>query len=120
MLRARDHARMLSRTLRVGGLGSMTPELDRRTFLKLAGATAVIAACGGAGTTTASPSFSPGASGGVPATPEPTRRISLYSALHESTNNELLGAVQKATGVRVDLLPVAAAGGPHTRHPGGQ
>src|SRR5256886_13594200 len=115
MLRARDHARMLSRTLRVGGLGSRTPEIDRRTFLKLTGATAVIAACGGAGTTTASPSFSPGASGGVPATPKPTGRISIYSALNDSTNNELFGAFQKATGIGFDVLPLAAAGELQTR-----
>src|SRR5256886_2112215 len=115
MLRARDHARMLSRTLRVGGLGSRTPEIDRRTFLKLTGATAVIAACGGAGTTTASPSFSPAAGGTVAPTPKPTGRISIYSALNDSTNNELFGAFQKATGIGFDMLPLAAAGELQTR-----
>jgi iron(III) transport system substrate-binding protein len=93
----------------------MTPEVDRRTFLKLAGATAVIAACGGAGTTTASPSFSPAASGGVPATPKATGRISVYSALNQSTNDELFGAFTKATGIGTDVLPLAAAGELQTR-----
>ena len=72
----------------------MTPELDRRTFLKLAGATAVITACGGAGTSTASPSFSPAAGGTVAPTPKPTGRISVYSALNQSTNDELFGALR--------------------------
>jgi len=93
----------------------MTPELDRRTFLKLAGATAVIAACGGAGTSTASPSFSPAAGGTVAPTPKPTGRISVYSALNQSTNDELFGAFTKATGIGTDVLPLAAAGELQTR-----
>jgi len=93
----------------------MTPELDRRTFLKLAGATAVITACGGAGTSTASPSFSPAAGGTVAPTPKPTGRISVYSALNQSTNDELFGAFTKATGIGTDVLPLAAAGELQTR-----
>ena len=73
---------------RLAGRGSMTPELDRRAFLKLAGVTAIVAACGGA-SAGPSPSVSAKATG----------RISIYSALNESTNNQLFGAFTKATGV---------------------
>src|SRR3989454_7231611 len=86
----------------------MTPELDRRTFLKLIGATTIVAACGGA-TTAPAPSAAP--SGPAKA----TGRISIYSALNESTNNELFAAFTKATGVGVDVLPLAAAGELQTR-----
>ena len=74
----------------------MTPELDRRTFIKVAGATAVIIACGGAGQ-------------------KATGRISIYSALNESTNNQLFAAFTKATGVEVSVLPLAAAGDLQTK-----
>jgi iron(III) transport system substrate-binding protein len=92
----------------------MTPELDRRTFLKLAGATAVIAACGGA-TGSASPSPSTAAGATASAAPKATGRISIYSALNESTNNQLFAAFTKATGVEVSALPLAAAGDLQTR-----
>jgi iron(III) transport system substrate-binding protein len=72
----------------------MTPELDRRTFLKLAGATAFVAACGGA---------------------KATGTISIYSALNESTNNKLFEAFTNATGVKVSVLPLAAAGDLQTK-----
>jgi iron(III) transport system substrate-binding protein len=85
----------------------MTPELDRRRFLKLAGATAIVAACGGA--TTASPT--PAGS----ATAKATGTISVYSALNESTNNQLFAAFEKSTGVKVAALPLAAAGDLQTR-----
>ncbi len=87
----------------------MTPELDRRTFLKLIGATTIVAACGGATTAPPAPSAAP--SGPAKA----TGRISIYSALNESTNNELFAAFTKATGVGVDVLPLAAAGELQTR-----
>src|SRR2546430_6036712 len=74
----------------------MTPELDRRTVLKLAAAAAVIAACGG------------GAQ-------KATGRISIYPALNESTNNQLFAAFTKATGVDVSALPLAAAGDLQTK-----
>jgi len=88
----------------------MTPELDRRRFLQLAGATAIIAACGGA-TGTASPAPSATAS----TAPKATGRISIYSALNESTNNQLFAAFTKATGVEVSALPLAAAGDLQTK-----
>src|SRR6266550_4224597 len=78
----------------------MTPELDRRNFLKLAGATALIVACGGAPAATS---------------PKATGRISIYSALNESTNNQLFAAFTKATGVEVSALPLAAAGDLQTK-----
>src|SRR5438874_5646737 len=94
----------------------MTPQLDRRAFLKLAGASAVVAACGG-GAAVASPTPSTGASTSATAaaTPKPTGTISIYSALNESTNNELFKAFTSATGVNVQVLPLAAAGDLQTR-----
>jgi iron(III) transport system substrate-binding protein len=93
----------------------MTPQLDRRTFLKGLGVVTVAAACGG---TAVAPSASPAASvaATVAASPKPTGRISVYSALNESTNNEFVKAFKVAvTGVEVDLLPLAAAGELQTR-----
>src|SRR5437870_9543952 len=85
----------------------MTPELDRRNFLKLVGVTAIVASCGGASTASPAPS-----TGG---TAKATGRISIYSALNESTNNQLFAAFTQATGVQVDVLPLAAAGELQTR-----
>ena len=85
----------------------MTPELDRRKFLKLAGATALVAACGGSAT--------PSPSATTSTAPKATGRISVYSALNESTNNQLFAAFTKATGVEVAALPLAAAGDLQTK-----
>ena len=75
---------------------------DRRTFLKLAGATAAIAACGGTG-------------GGGPST-SIKGTLSVYSALNESTNNQFFAAFNKTyPGVTVNVLPLAAAGELQTR-----
>ena len=82
--------------------------IDRREFLKLAGLSAVLAACGGAGTAT-----SPSPSGA--ASPKATGTISVYSALNESTNNQLFAAFKTATGVDTNVLPLAAAGELQTR-----
>ena len=90
----------------------MTPQLDRRRFLQLAGATAVVAACGGSPAAT---SPSPSTAASASATPKPTGTISIYSALNESTNNELFKAFTNATGVNVQVLPLAAAGDLQTR-----
>jgi iron(III) transport system substrate-binding protein len=50
------------------------------------------------------------------ATAKPSGRISVYSALNESTNNEFVKAFKAAvTGIEVDLLPLAAAGELQTR-----
>ena len=90
---------------------------DRRTFLKLAGATAAIAACGGAAT----PSPTASAAGTAAATAAPTAApvtgtISVYSALNQSTNDQFFAAFKAAyPGVSIDLLPLAAAGELQTR-----
>src|SRR2546423_14257624 len=86
----------------------MTPELDRRNFLKLAGATAVRGGWGGA-------PAAPSPSGTASAAPKATGRISIYSARNESTNTQLFAAFTKATGVEVSALPLAAAGDLQTK-----
>jgi iron(III) transport system substrate-binding protein len=88
-----------------------TPTLDRRTFLKALGVVGVSAACGGAAN---APTAAPGTS--AAATSKPTGRISVYSALNESTNNQFTAAFKAAyPGVEVDLLRLAAAGELQTR-----
>src|SRR5260221_13417247 len=89
---------------------------DRRAFLKLAGATAAVAACGGAtSTATASQAATTAPTAAAPAAPV-TGTISVYSALNESTNNEFFAAFKKAyPGVTVNVLPLAAAGELQTR-----
>jgi len=90
---------------------------DRRTFLKLAGATAAIAACGGAAT----PSPTASAAGTATASAAPTAApvtgtLSVYSAPNETTNNEFFKAFNVAyPSVKVDVLPLAAAGELQTR-----
>src|SRR5437764_872283 len=61
----------------------------------------------------ASSSYMPKAASG--GTAKATGRISIYSALNESTNNQLFAAFTQATGVQVDVLPLAAAGELQTR-----
>jgi len=103
---------------RIGSMHDTTRRtFDRRTFLKLSGATAAIAACGGAATTaTATPTSATTGAATATASAKPTGRISVYSALNESTNNEFVKAFKAAvTGVEVDLLPLAAAGELQTR-----
>jgi iron(III) transport system substrate-binding protein len=93
--------------------------MKRRTLLKLVGVSAVAEglaiACGGAATPSAAPSAAATTASTAAATEKATGRISVYSALNDSTNNELFGAFTKATGVQVDALPLAAAGELQTR-----
>lgn len=98
--------------------------MKRRTLFKLAGAGAaaefLAIACGGAATPSASPAASAAATTAASAVPsvaaKPTGRISVYSALNESTNNELFKAFKAANpGIDVDVLPLAAAGELQTR-----
>src|SRR3989441_5621837 len=85
--------------------------IDRREFLKLAGLSAVLAACGGA---TGTPTQTPGAS--ASATAKPTGNITVYSALNETTNNQFTAAFKAAyPGSNVDLLSLAAAGDLQTK-----
>ncbi len=86
--------------------------LDRRRFLKLAGVSVAVAACGGTAAPSPSSSGAPAAS---PTAAKASGRISVYSALNESTNNQLFAAFTKATSVEVDVLPLAAAGELQTR-----
>jgi iron(III) transport system substrate-binding protein len=56
------------------------------------------------------------ASATAAASPKPTGRISVYSALNQSTNDQFAAAFKAAVpGVEVDLLPLAAAGELQTR-----
>jgi iron(III) transport system substrate-binding protein len=93
----------------------MTPQLDRRTFLKGLGIVTVAAACGGAATP--SPTVTTKATATATATAAPvTGTISVYSALNQSTNDQFFAAFKAAyPGVSVDLLPLAAAGELQTR-----
>jgi len=103
--------------------------MRRRTLLKLVGVTAaaegLAIACGGATTaptasaTTAAAAAATTAATAAPtvaAPAKPTGRISVYSALNESTNNDFVKAFKAANaGIEVDLLPLAAAGELQTR-----
>lgn len=102
--------------------------MKRRTLLKLAGvgaaAQGLAIACGGAAQPAASPTAAAktGAAATTAATAaptvaaKPTGRISVYSALNESTNNEFVKAFRaEYSGIEVDLLPLAAAGELQTR-----
>ena len=85
--------------------------IDRRRFLQLTAAgiaapAAFIEACGGAPSSSGSPS--PGA--------KPSGPLSVYTALNESTNNAFVAAFNKVyPDVQVQLLPLAAAGELQTR-----
>jgi iron(III) transport system substrate-binding protein len=79
--------------------------IDRREFLKLAGLSTLLAACGG-GLAPASQT----------ASAKPTGSITVYSALNESTNNQFKDAFLKAyPGTSVELLSLPAAGDLQTR-----
>jgi len=90
---------------------------DRRTFLKLAGATAAVAACGGAASPSAAPSAAATAAATAAASKAPvTGTLNVYSALNESTNNDFFAAFNKAyPQVKIQVLPLAAAGELQTR-----
>lgn len=83
--------------------------ITRREFLKQAGAGIALTAASG---WLASCAPTPAA----PATTKVSGRLSIYSALNETTNNEFVKAYKAAyPGVEVDLLPLAAAGELQTR-----
>lgn len=100
--------------------------MKRRALLRLIGVGAVAEglaiACGGAAapsptTSAAAPTTAATTAPTVAATPAKlTGRISVYSALNESTNNEFIKAFKTVhSGIEVDLLPLAAAGELQTR-----
>jgi iron(III) transport system substrate-binding protein len=77
--------------------------LTRREFLKVMGVGAGLAATGNLLAACAGPQTASG-------------KLSVYSALNETTNNEFVKAFKAAySGVAVDLLPMAAAGELQTR-----
>lgn len=100
-------------------------QLTRRQFLKmigggigLAAAGSVLAACAAPAspTTAPQPTVAAPTAAAVPTVAKPSGKITVYSALNESTNNELFAAFKKATaGVDVEVLPLAAAGELQTR-----
>lgn len=64
----------------------------------------------------AKPSAAASAAGSAAAAAKPSGKLSVYSALNESTNNAFVDAFKKAyPGVEVDVLPLAAAGELQTR-----
>jgi len=96
--------------------------MRRRTLLELAGAAAVaetlaIACVGPTPAPTAAPTTARAAAPTPAATPaRPTGRISVYSALDESTSSEIIKAFKAAhPWIAVDLLPRAEAGELWTR-----
>src|SRR5438105_2978684 len=87
---------------------------SRRRFVAFlaVSAGALTAACSAAPT----PTPAPAAAAPTAAPAKVSGRLSVYSALNESTNNAFVDAFKKATpGVEVDLLPLAAAGDLQTR-----
>lgn len=87
---------------------SSLERLSRREFLKKAGAGFALAAAGSV--------LAGCAPAAGPSTSKPSGRLSIYSALNETTNNEFVKAYKAAyPGVEVDLLPLAAAGELQTR-----
>src|SRR6185295_15927985 len=94
----------------------MTPVLDRRTFLKGLGVVTVAAACGGAATPSPTATTAVATATAAPTAAPVTGTLSVYSALNESTNNEFFKAFNVAyPNVKVDVLPLAAAGELQTR-----
>jgi iron(III) transport system substrate-binding protein len=94
----------------------MTPQLDRRAFLKGLGVVTVAAACGGAATPSPTATTAVATATASPTAAPVTGTISVYSALNQSTNDQFFAAFKTAyPGVSVDLLPLAAAGELQTR-----
>ncbi|MBI5032202.1 MAG: ABC transporter substrate-binding protein [Chloroflexi bacterium] len=81
-----------------------SPTLNRREFLKLLGVGVGLTATGGLLQACA------------PSAPTASGTLSIYSALNESTNNQLFAAFKTANpGIEVQVLPLAAAGELQTR-----
>lgn len=80
----------------------------------LASLALVLSACAPSGGGTQAPGA--GGATSAPATAKVGGKLSIYSALNESTNNAFVDAFKKAVpGVDVDVLPLAAAGELQTR-----
>jgi iron(III) transport system substrate-binding protein len=100
-----------------------SPALNRREFLRWLGggiglaAAGILAACAPAAAPTAVPPPPTVAPVVVPTTaPKAGGKISIYSALNQSTNDAFFAAFKAAVpGIDVELLPLAAAGALQTR-----
>lgn len=96
-----------------------SPILNRREFLKLLAAGAGLVATGGLLQACATPTEAPkptAAPAQPTAMPKASGKISIYSALNQTTNDQLFAAFKTATpGVDVEVLPLAAAGELQTR-----
>ncbi len=106
--------------------GSELSKLTRREFLKmigggigLAAAGGFLAACAPAPTPAPPAATTAPTAAAVPTTapaPKATGKISIYSALNQSTNDAFFAAFKAAVpGIDVELLPLAAAGALQTR-----
>ncbi len=106
--------------------GSELSRLTRREFLKMIGGGIGLAAAGGflascvpAPTPAPPPTTAAPTAAVVPTTapaPKATGKISVYSALNQSTNDAFFAAFKAAVpGIDVELLPLAAAGALQTR-----
>lgn len=101
-----------------------SPTVSRREFLRWLGtgigltvAGGLLEACAPA-TPTAAPTKppAPAATATTAAAPKPSGKISIYSALNQTTNDQLFAAFKAATpGVDAEVLPLAAAGELQTR-----
>jgi iron(III) transport system substrate-binding protein len=99
--------------------------ITRRDFIKLIGGGLGVAAIGGlaacapttAPTTAPQPTVVVPTAAAVPTVaPKATGKISVYSALNQSTNDAFFAAFKAAVpGIEVELLPLAAAGALQTR-----
>lgn len=100
--------------------------LSRREFLKVMGSGVglaisggLLAACAAPPTPTPPPPTAAPTAAAVPTTapaPKATGKISIYSALNQSTNDAFFAAFKAAVpGIDVELLPLAAAGALQTR-----
>lgn len=103
-----------------------SPVMNRREFLRFVGgglgvaaAGGILAACAPVATpapSSAQPTSAPAAAGVTVAAPKATGKISVYSALNQSTNDAFFAAFKAAVpGIDVELLPLAAAGALQTR-----
>lgn len=91
--------------------------MSRRDFLKLLGVGTGLAAAGGI-LEACSPQATPAAATptSAPAASKASGKISVYSALNQSTNDAFFAAFKAAVpGIDVELLPLAAAGALQTR-----
>lgn len=92
------------------------PVITRRKFLQALGIGAGLAATGGLLQSCAAPTAVPTVTSVPTVAPKAGGKISIYSALNQSTNDAFFAAFKAAVpGIDVELLPLAAAGALQTR-----